>query len=135
MFDHARFQQETNFETTRFERKAGFVETAFRAVDFAKTGKVASSNGTDSLEQFGGRIDLRGCTYDRIQVEWKSLLRMKNGQSRVEYDRQPFAKFEKKIRNMCTDYQAKKISLERIRVKPILKFRTLLIHSLFYTLT
>ncbi len=70
------------------------------------------------MEQFQKAVDLRGCTYDRIQVDWRSLLRRRDGNERINpYDRQPYARLEKIFRAVGQDRAADKVYLERRRVE------------------
>jgi hypothetical protein len=68
--------------------------------------------------QFGGDVDLRGCTYDRIRVDWKSLLQYPNGLSRVKpYDRQPYVQLESDFRKSGLEFRANEVYLERRTVE------------------
>jgi uncharacterized protein YjbI with pentapeptide repeats len=112
-FDHARFDGDADFTESTFANRASFRETTFRTVYFSPTGVVAGS------QQFLGDIDLRGCTYDRIQTEWQSLLRYPDSESsRVKpFDRQPYVELEEVLRKAGSDEQAKAVYLERRRVE------------------
>lgn len=105
-FDHARFEQDAHFEDVCFMGAGRFRETSFRVLYFSVSGK------TGNQDQFQGPVDLRGCTYERIQVNWKSLLK------RMEpYDRQPYTQLEKVFRAVGEDREADKVYLKRRRVE------------------
>ncbi len=68
--------------------------------------------------QFGGYVDLLGCTYDRIQVNWHMLLRYPDGKSRVDpYDRQPYVELEEVFRKSGSVEDADAVYAERRRVE------------------
>ncbi|MDP9097668.1 MAG: pentapeptide repeat-containing protein [Verrucomicrobiota bacterium] len=106
-FDHARFDQDAHFEETLFKAKASFRETSFRVLSFSGTGRVA-----DQI-QFQGRLDLSGCTYDRIQVDWKSLFRMKDGSARLEDGTSLYHHLEEVLMAEPTDNSRGETKLER----------------------
>ena len=107
-FDHARFERDARFHDAVFQSDVSFRETLFRVVYFSPTGKV------DDQEQFQGDIDLRGCTYERIQVNWRLLLRRRDGTQRLQpYDRQPYTQLEKVSRAVGEDRHADQVYLER----------------------
>src|SRR5277367_4476788 len=63
-------------------------------------------------------VDLLGCTYERIQVDWRSLLRYPNGQSRIRpYDRQPYIELEAALRRAGSADDADAVYAERRRVE------------------
>jgi len=111
-FDHARFESDAHFDNAMFQGPASFRAATFRAVYFSPSGMAGGS------QQFLGDLDLLGCTYDRIQLEWQSLLRYPNGQSRIRpYDRQPFIELEGALRKTGEDEQANAVFLERRRIE------------------
>jgi hypothetical protein len=112
-FDHARFDGDADFTESTFANKVSFRETSFRTVYFSPTGMISGS------QQFLGDIDLRGCTYDRIQAHLQSLLRYPDSErSRVRpFDRQPYVELEEVLRKAGSDEQAKAVYLERRRVE------------------
>ena len=117
-FDYASFEQDAHLEKAVFRCKASFRETRFRVVNFSKNGRVDNEN------QFQDILDLSGCTYDRIQVNWKSFLtserklfwKIKRRETRIEYDLQPYIQLEHALRNAGEDQAAAKVYLERRRV-------------------
>jgi hypothetical protein len=75
-------------------------------------------------DQFQGHLDLRGCTYGRIQIHWQSALRMPDGTPRlVGNDRQPYSELEKFLRDTGNDAAGDSVSLEWHRVKRHETFR------------
>jgi pentapeptide repeat protein len=110
--DYATFQANARLEDTIFQGPASFRECLFRVVEFSSTGKVGDE------DQFQDRVDLRGCTYDRIQVGWRALLDNLPGASDSrEYDRQPYVQMEKAFRTVGRDEEADGVYLERCRVE------------------
>jgi hypothetical protein len=121
-FSKVRFDEEVDFVGTHFEGDAHFEDSmfagpssfrsaVFRAVYFS----AAEAGGT---RQFMGDVDLLGCTYDRIQVDWHSLLQYPNGQSRIQpYDRQPYIQLEAALRRSGSDEDADAVYAERRRVE------------------
>ena len=70
------------------------------------------------MPQFAKDIDLLECTYDRIQVDWQSLLRYPNGQSRVQpFDHQPYIQLAEVLRRAGSEKDADAIYAERLRVQ------------------
>lgn len=111
-FDHATFQANARLEDTLLRGPASFRECSFRVVEFSPTGKV----GED--DQFQDRVDLRGCTYDRIEVGCRSLLDHLPGASDSrDYDRQPYIQLERVLRSVGRDEEANGVYLERRRVE------------------
>jgi len=117
-FDHARFERDARFDDAVFQGAASFREASFRTVYFSPNGAV------DRKDQFQGTVDLRGCIYDRIQVSWRSMLRQRDGSSRLsEIDRQPYTQLEKVLRNVGKDREADEVYLERWQVEREQKWR------------
>jgi hypothetical protein len=74
--------------------------------------------------QFGGIIDLRGATYERIVVSWRLLLVDSSGRSRlVPFDRQPYTQLERVLRTAGRDQEADRVYLERRRQERKEKFK------------
>jgi len=70
------------------------------------------------MPQFGDDVDLLGCTYDRIEINWPSLLRYPNGQSRIHpYNRQPYVELEEVLRKAGFEEGADEVYAERRRVE------------------
>jgi hypothetical protein len=110
-FVAAHFDNDAHFEDSVFEGPTSFRSAAFRAVYFS-TGEI------EGKPQFGNSVDLLGCTYDRIQVNWRSLLSYPNGQSRIQpYDRQPYIQLEEVFRKAGADSSADDVYADRRRVE------------------
>jgi hypothetical protein len=111
-FEHARFDQDAHFEETAFQGKTSFRETSFRAVFFSLNGRVGEQ------EQFHDDIDLTGCVYERIQVNWQSLLRRGGSGSprQANYDRQPYVQLENFFRRVRDERRADEIYVEGWKV-------------------
>jgi hypothetical protein len=111
VFVGARFGGDVHFETSNFRRPVSFRSTIFHAVYFSKK----EAGGTSP---FGNDIDLLGCTYDRIEVDWLSLIRYPDGRSRIHpYNRQPFTHLEDVLRKSGFEQDADKVYAERRRVE------------------
>ena len=105
-FNNSRFAGDTWFDDTSFGGASSFQETTFRLVQFT------SDNGKSGHDQFHTSLDLRGCTYERIQANWPTMMR------RLEpYDRQPFTQLEKTLRAAGDDHAADEVYLERQRIE------------------
>jgi hypothetical protein len=111
-FDRARFDQTAHFEHCVFKKKASFHEAVVGSLDFSWNGQAKGQN------QFGDHVDLQGCTYNRAQVQWQSLLRMPDGDSRlVGVDRQPYLQLQKSFEAAGDDVNANQVLLQWHRVK------------------
>ena len=111
-FDRAHFDQAARFEHCAFKQNVSFHETSFGALDLARDGEVRGN------DQFGGSVDLLGCTYDRIQVRWQSLLNMPDGRTRlVGVDKQPYLQLQKTYETAGDDVAANGVFLEWHRVR------------------
>lgn len=118
-FDRAHFDQSAHFEHCVFKEKVSFHETSFGSLDLARNGRA------DGHDQFGSQVDLQGCTYDRAQVQWQSLLRMSDGRSRLTgVDRQPYLQLQKTYEAAGNDVAANQVLLQWHRVKRQDIFRT-----------
>ncbi|HEY6348947.1 MAG TPA: pentapeptide repeat-containing protein [Candidatus Angelobacter sp.] len=71
-FDHARFEQDACFDDAIFNGRVDFRDCTFRAIYFSESGQVMQKDKMQ--EQFQADVDLRGCTYNQIHVNWESLL-------------------------------------------------------------
>ena len=92
----------TRFETGVFEKAVSFEEASFVALHFSESGSDAA------CRQFQGNVDLVGCSYEHIQVDWRSLL------AHAEpYDRQPYTQLERVFRAAGRDLEADGVYLER----------------------
>lgn len=111
-FRNASFTGDAHFEHVIFMGLAQFRETSFRVVSFSEDGLV------EGQAQFQGNLEFGGCTYERIQTNWQSLMRMSDGGSRLEpYDRQPYMQLESVFRSVGRDLMADEVYLERQRVE------------------
>jgi hypothetical protein len=117
-FDRAHFDQAAHFEHCVFKQDVSFHETSFGTLDFSKTGLVQGN------PQFGGNVDLQGCTYNRIEVHWPSLLKKPDGQARLVVDKQPYLQLQKAFESAGDDTEANQVFLEWHRVKRQEIFRT-----------
>jgi uncharacterized protein YjbI with pentapeptide repeats len=120
-FEHARFDRDARFADTLFKATANFRETSFRVLYFADNGKVGDQ------KQLQGAVDLTGCTYERIQADWRSLLSALHAYEKREgafYNRQPYAQLEKVYRAVGQDRAADDIYLQRRHFeRKLLEFR------------
>lgn len=111
-FYRARFEQSAHFEHTLFKENVSFQETSFGSLDLSPDGRV---NGND---QFGGLVDLQGCTYGRVQVRWQSLLTMSDGKSRLMgVNKQPYFQLYKTYEAAGDDVEANQVLLQWYRVQ------------------
>ena len=110
-FVGAHFNGDAHFETSVFWSPVSFRSGIFHAVSFSQTAK-------GETPQFGSDVDLLGCTYDRIEVYWPSLLRYPNGQSRIHpYNRQPYIELEDVLRKAGHEKDADRVYAEGRRVE------------------
>ena len=101
IFQASEFAMETSFRRAVFVKDVNFQNTSFKTVFF------------EELEtQFHGKIDLRGCVYDRIEPVsiWKKLMEQLD-----PYDRQPFTHLEETFRRAGNENLANKVYYERKR--------------------
>ncbi len=99
-FTGAKSNSDLHLENTQFKQKVDFVNSSFKTIFFDK----------EVEPEFKGGVDLRGCTYDRIEPvkHWKNIVK------RIEpYDRQPFSQLEATVRSSGDDRLADKIYIER----------------------
>src|SRR5207247_3060974 len=119
------FHDSTSFEHVQFTRHAGFGDAVFRGdvvlrEAYLAVGFFATNGRVGDQEQFQAGIDLRGCTYERIQVDWRSFLRRGDGNTRLsQFDRQPYDQLKKMFRAAGEDRTADEVYLERRRVTRI----------------
>jgi uncharacterized protein YjbI with pentapeptide repeats len=110
-FAGAHFENDAHFEDSVFLGPSSFRSVIFRAVYFSPLEAAGK-------QQFMNDVDLLGCTYDRIQIDWRSLLRYPNGQSRIHpYDRQPYIELEAALRRSGSGEDADAVYAERHRVE------------------
>ena len=105
-FEHARFEHDARFDDVVFQGETSFRETSFMAVYFSPKGLAQGK------KQFQGSVDLRGCVYEHVEVDRKSLL-----EHLAPYDRQPYTQLEKVFRVIGQDRKADEVYLERRRVE------------------
>jgi hypothetical protein len=110
-FSGAHFEGDVHFEDSVFRGPVSFRSTAFNAVYFSRT-------ASEQTPQFAKDIDLLGCNYDRIQVDWRSLLRYPNGHPRVQpFDHQPYIHLSEVLRRSGSEKDADAVYEERLRVQ------------------
>jgi len=110
-FDRAHFDQSARFEHCVFKKKVSFHETSFGSLDLSRNGRAGGH------DQFGGQVDLQGCTYGRGQVQWQSLLTMSDGRSRLAgVDKQPYLQLQKTYEAAGNDVAANQVLLQWHRV-------------------
>jgi hypothetical protein len=106
-FVDARFDSDADFVSTLFQGRVSFRSVIFHAV-------YLSEAAAGNPPQFGKDVDLLGCTYDRIKVDWHSLLQYPNGRSRVSpYNRQPYIELEDVLRKAGFEEDADQVYAER----------------------
>jgi|SRR5215471_9570260 len=111
-FDRARFDQTVHFEHCSFKDNVSFHQTSFGSLLLSQNGQVQGK------DQFGGTVDLRGCTYDRVQVRWQSLFRMYDGSPRLTtLDQQPYSQLLKSYQAAGDNDTANEVLLEWHRLK------------------
>ena len=122
--DHARFESDARFDDTLFTGPVTLREALFQAVFFSPDGRVSRPDGALAEnsgglgDQFRGTVDLRGCTYQHIQVKWDCLLRCPDRTPRLQpYDRQPYIQLEEVLRRAGNDDEADGVYLERRKVE------------------
>jgi uncharacterized protein YjbI with pentapeptide repeats len=105
------FDGEAHFENAVFGGPGSFRNAIFHAVYFSIT-------ESDGKPQFRNDIDLFGCTYEQIQINWRSLLRYPDGRSRIHpYNRQPYIQLEEVLRKRGSEEDADGVYAERRRVE------------------
>jgi hypothetical protein len=71
---------------------------------FASNGRVLDQ------EQFSGPIDLKGSAYDRMEANWDQLLKLRDGEPRIQpYDPQIYGTLEHVLRGEGLDSQADEV--------------------------
>ena len=109
VFDYSRSDKDTHFELATFAGRLSLVGAHFQSLSFAPDGQVTRS------PQFSDSIDFRGCVYDRIQGNWKSLLQFPDGRARQDpYDRQPYLQMEQNLRATGSQEDADAVYVERM---------------------
>ncbi len=117
-FAEVRFNGPVSFFASRFDMDAGFGQSVFGAdVSFLNASFRTVFFGLPqgpATTKFNGKIDLRGCTYDRIHPIsiWEELM------ERLDpYDRQPFTLLEGTLRRPGEEHLANKVYYKRKRVE------------------
>jgi uncharacterized protein YjbI with pentapeptide repeats len=111
-FIGALFKADILFDGTVFEKDVNFQNTSFRTCFFERPLHVPWPEEYEEIPQtqFNGKIDLRGCTYERIYPTgiWKELM------DRLEtYDCQPFTQLEETFRKAGEDKLANNVYYKR----------------------
>ena len=98
-FTRARIDRDAHFNGTIFGNNVSFQDTFFGTIFFG-----------EPEVQFQAKIDLRGCTYNRIHPVsfWKQLMECLN-----PYDRQPFTQLEETFRRAGRDQLADNVHYEQ----------------------
>ncbi|MGB2628750.1 MAG: pentapeptide repeat-containing protein, partial [Candidatus Acidiferrum sp.] len=110
-FNGAHFDNDAHFEDSEFLGPTSFRSVTFKAV-------YLSAVEAGDKQPFQNDLDLLGCTYERIQVDWRGLFRYPNGNSRINpYDRQPYVELEEALRKSGSQDEANEVYLERRRVE------------------
>ena len=118
-FDQARFEEGARFEDCIFHKYVSFYQSSFTALYLSPNGRV------DQQDQLPGIVDLQGCTYDRIQVDWRSLLQRPDGSPRPrKYDRQTYVQLAKFLRATGDEQTADEVYLEQRRLERKQLFHT-----------
>jgi len=107
--DFCRFSLAPQFQNVLFGRNLGLKETSFPAIYFSSTGTVRNQT------QFGGCVDLRGATYQRMQTELTTLLRAVG--KVIPYDRQQYTQLEKALQSVGLDDDGNAVYLERMTLE------------------
>ncbi|HHT9124822.1 MAG TPA: pentapeptide repeat-containing protein [Candidatus Brocadiia bacterium] len=110
-FTNAHFKEYANFYTAQFKMDAIFEGTVFdKNVIFQNISFRTCFFDRDPAKQFLGTIDLRGCTYERIEPTsiWEELMNRL-----YPYDRQPFTQLEETFRRAGQDRLANEVYYAR----------------------
>ena len=109
IFSLCRLRDVANFSRVEFHGDLNLNEAKIRVLLFS-----VPVGTNDRLTQFKSNVDLRGCTYDRIEVDRRELLR-----HITPYRRQPFVQLEKEARSAGDDEDANAIYLFRRRAERV----------------
>jgi uncharacterized protein YjbI with pentapeptide repeats len=101
-FDGAKFSGIGDFQEATFAGRTSFRDASIRVLKLSPNGLVRSR------DQIEGAIDLRGCTYDQIQADWRKVF----GKLQP-YARQPYVQLEKTLRADGDDTEANSVYVER----------------------
>ena len=105
-FGGAKFGAVGDFQRATFGGVAGFRDTSFRVLILSPDGHVRSH------DQLQGSIDLRGCTYERLEADWRSVFRKLR-----PYARQPYVQLEKTLRADGDDAEANVAYVDRQNIE------------------
>ncbi len=120
VFDHARFDGDARFDGVEFRGNVSFRETSFRTL-------FLSEDLSSAEAQFHAAVDLRGCTYNRLNAEWRCLLMRPNGATRLSiHDRQPYTQLEQVLREAGRDREADDVHFKRWSMENRNKYREVL---------
>jgi Pentapeptide repeats (9 copies) len=98
-FGGVHFEGDAHFEECVFHGPTSFRSAAFRVVYF--------SDAKTAEPQFLNDVDLLGCTYEQIQINWRLLVGYPGAQSHIKpYDRQPYIELEGALRRAGLDEDA-----------------------------
>jgi hypothetical protein len=127
IFDYSKSEKDTHFELATFSGRLSLVGAQFQTLFFAPDGQIAGT------EQLSRSIDFRGCAYERIQGNWKSLLMFADGRARQDpYDRQPYVQMEQTLRASGSQEEADAVYVERMnREMKTMRWSTLWYYALF----
>lgn len=114
-FDGAQFKSGANFSRARIEGNVFFNRRANLPTSFSGKSRFVGAHFSNQVEfndaLFQGQMDLRGFTYERIEVDHKQLL--DRLASFEPYDRQPYVQLEKVYRAVGKDRDADYVYLAR----------------------
>jgi uncharacterized protein YjbI with pentapeptide repeats len=104
------FKSEASFRAVKIEGEADFTQSTFEGPWVLTEASLKTLRVDDGLGDRPSRgtkpeathsdssVDLRGCTYERIQVYWRPFL-----ERMVTMDRQPYTQFERAMRRVGRD--------------------------------
>lgn len=107
-FNGAHFSDIALFDDTEFSNAVAFQETAFTSVWFLPERPEPTKQGA----RFRGPIDFRGCTYDRIAADWRTIFAHLK-----PYDRGPYTHLEKVFAAAGQGQQADEVYLTQQRAE------------------
>jgi len=96
------------FQGVTFTQKVTFAGACVSSAYFGLEGVPGLM--IDKETTFGGKVDLRGLTYQRIAINWKSALRKQE-----PFDREPYSLLEAQLRSRGEEHKASLVYLERCK--------------------
>jgi uncharacterized protein YjbI with pentapeptide repeats len=95
-FEYVKFEQRTAFTYAQFGVRAEFESAIFSGdadFSFCKINVLTFSEDglVDGTPQFGKKVELLGCTYEHLFIDWKVLISKFNT---AEYKREPYSHLE-----------------------------------------